>query len=159
MLPLRSLARSSFCVLIMVATGCQTPAPPPPINVSEPGWSVRHGQAVWRPSAEADELAGELMLAHHPDGRSYIQFSKIPLPILAARITPQDWWIQFAAENKTLAHRGSPPAKLTWLHLPEFLANTPCPDRASFEFEGGASQTWTLLNRETQERITGYLDP
>lgn len=146
------------CAFVM--TGCRTLRSLPPFDLAEPGWNVRHGQAVWRPAFGAEELAGELMVASHPDGRRFLQFTKLPLPLIVVQMTPDRWRIQFSAENKILSRRGAPPTHLTWLHLPGFLNGTAsAPAAAAFEFQGGGDRPWTLLNLETGERIAGYLDP
>jgi hypothetical protein len=53
---------------LALASGCAAP-PLAPIDLAEPGWTVRVSAAVWHPPGNAPELAGELLVASHPDGR------------------------------------------------------------------------------------------
>ena len=77
-----------LCVLIAVlATGCRTAPPLPPADFSAPGWRVQQGQAVWKPSSSRPELAGDLLLATNANGNFFIQFSKIPFPLVTALIS------------------------------------------------------------------------
>jgi hypothetical protein len=137
---------------------CRTPVPHlPPVNVAEPGWSLRQGQAVWRSDRHAPEIAGEVLVATHPDGRSIVQFIKVPLPLLAARIAANGWQIDFIPENRTLSGQGQPPARLLWLHVARALNGIPPPAPARLEklAEGG----WRLDNAHTGETLTLYLSP
>lgn len=158
----RSLAPLLLGAFLFCTAGCRTLAPWPAVDLSEPGWTVRHGQALWRPAAAAEELAGELTVATHPDGRSFIQFTKIPLPVVVAHVWPDRWQIQFFAEDRTIRHRGPPPLELAWLQLPRFLSGAAGEDEAlhvAYEFQGSATNDWSLLHRETGERIAGFLNP
>ncbi|MBI2924196.1 MAG: hypothetical protein HYY24_00645 [Verrucomicrobia bacterium] len=129
----------------------------PPANLSEPGWSVRQGQAVWRPRQDAPELAGELLVAAHPDGRSFVQFTKTPLPFVTAQTTATNWQIHFAPRNRTLRGHGRPPARFLWLHLARCLSGAPPPRGWS----GGhrAGNAWRFENASTGEALEGYLTP
>src|SRR5277367_4640677 len=67
-------------LFIVGLSGCQTIPPLPPANLAEPGWIVRQGQTVWRTKKDAPEITGDLLLAVNLDGRSFLQFTKTPLP-------------------------------------------------------------------------------
>src|SRR5690242_18775520 len=54
-------------IWLIALSGCMTMKPLPKVNFSEPGWTVRQGQAVWRPQREAPEIAGELLVASRAD--------------------------------------------------------------------------------------------
>lgn len=138
-------------------SGCQTIPALPPVNLSEPGWTTRQGQAVWRPKKDAAEIAGEMLVASHPDGRGFVQFTKTPLPFVVAQTTANSWQIHFVPRNKTYSARGKPPVGLIWFHLPHCLAGAPPPKNWSWqtlEHDG-----FRLQNRSTGEFLEGYLTP
>ncbi len=143
--------------LLVYLTGCRTIPTLPPVNLSEPGWKTRQGQAVWRATSTAPEIAGDLMIATNPDGRSFVQFTKTPLPFVVAQSTPEAWQIQFVPNNKTYSGRGNPPARLVWLYLPRCLAGRPPPK--SWTWEPLDNDRWRLENRSTGEFLEGYLTP
>src|SRR2546430_5175382 len=74
----RHLGVRSLLVVAAALLGCHTDSPPP-LNLAEVGWKVRKGEAVWRSGPGAPELAGELLVATHPDGRALVQFTRSPL--------------------------------------------------------------------------------
>ena len=129
----------------------------PPVNVREPGWNVQQGQAVWRSRRNAPEIAGELVVAMHPDGRLLVQFTKTPLPFVVAQATIDSWQVQFVPQNKVYSGRGHPPARLIWLHLPQCLRGGEPPGDLSWRQL--ANQGWRLENRSTGESLEGYLAP
>jgi len=136
--------------------GCRSLPLQPPIDLSGPGWSVREGQAIWRPRAGANGVAGDLLVATHADGRSVVQFTKTPLPFLVAQRTPQGWQAQFIPRNKTYSGRGEPPARLLWLHLPNGLERLYDPSK----FGGGAEPdgSFSFWNLASGERLEGFLN-
>src|SRR5204862_5812199 len=89
----------------------------PPVNLNEPGWKIRRGQAVWKPNKSAPEIAGELTFASNPDGRAVLEFTKTPFPIAVAQVTSNQWQIEFPAQQKRFSGRGRPPARIGWLQL------------------------------------------
>ncbi|HEU0011162.1 MAG TPA: hypothetical protein VFT34_15195 [Verrucomicrobiae bacterium] len=129
----------------------------PPIDFSGPGWNLREGQAVWRPRADADGIAGDLLVATHPDGRSVVQFTKTPLPFIVAQRTPHGWQAQIIPRNKTYSGRGAPPARLLWLHLPEALAGRK--PGGEFSFSKRSDGGWLFERRATGESLEGFLEP
>src|SRR5256885_14903702 len=81
--------RAAFLLTLLANAfvGCQSASTSlPPVNLSEPGWTIRQGQAVWRPNRGPLEIAGELLVATRSDGCSVVQFTKTPLPFLVARL-------------------------------------------------------------------------
>src|SRR3954454_11899974 len=48
---------------LVLAAGCST-APMHPVNLKEPGWTLREGQAVWKRNRNATEIAGEVLVAN-----------------------------------------------------------------------------------------------
>ena len=103
------------------------------------------------------EIAGELVVAMHPDGRSLVQFTKTPLPFVVAQATIDSWQVQFVPQNKVYSGRGQPPAQLIWLHLPQCLRGGGPPGNLSWRRL--ANQGWRLENRSTGESLEGYLAP
>src|SRR2546422_5254946 len=78
--PLSKLHSLFWFVSVLGCCACRTVPPLAPANLSEPGWTMREGQAVWRPKTEGPEIAGELLVAIHRTGETYLQFTKTPLP-------------------------------------------------------------------------------
>ncbi|HZQ48011.1 MAG TPA: hypothetical protein VFC07_13415 [Verrucomicrobiae bacterium] len=127
------------------------------MNLSEPGWTVQQGQAVWRTERNAPEIAGDLIVAANPDGRSVLQFTKTPLPFVVAQTTTNTWQIQFVPRHKTYSGRGTPPTKIIWLYLPRCLAGSPPPK--SWSWQRVENDGWRLENRTTGELLEGFLNP
>jgi hypothetical protein len=146
-----------FLLSGLCLAGCQTIPPLPPVNLSDPGWTVRQGQAVWRRAPDAPEIAGELLVAVNPDGHSFVQFTKTPLPFVVAQTTSNSWQINFVPNNKIYSAHGHPPASLFWLHLPACLAGAPTPKHWHWERlkDGG----FRFQNLSTGEFLDGYLNP
>lgn len=149
-----------WALLALVAidlVGCRTPAPLPPLNLAEPGWRVRQGQAVWRARPQRPALAGELLVAWNSDGRGFAQFTKTPFTLLNARLSPTQWQIEFPPERRSYHGDGLPPHQFAWLHLPHALAGGPLPPQLEMVQKGDGG--WRLVNRRTGEQIEGYLSP
>ena len=138
----------------LALAGCRTAPPLPAANFSEPGWRVQQGQAVWKARATAPEIAGELLLATHSDGRSLVQFTKTPFPIVVAQTVSNRWEIQFVPEGRTFRGRGEPPKYFGWLHLVPALEARPLPKEFSFAHPAGAP--WRLESVASGESIEGY---
>lgn len=152
----RAACRVVAAVAALALSGCRSLPLQPPIDLSGPGWIIREGQAVWRPRAGAEGIAGDLVIAMHPDGRSVVQFTKTPLPFLVAQRTPEGWQVQFIPRNKTYSGRGEPPDRLLWLHLPKVLAFGGISD--DFGFTTNASGGWRFERGSTGESLEGYLE-
>ncbi len=144
-------------VWLGLLTACRSPRPFPPINTSLPGWKLQQGQAVWRPSKTAPEIAGEIVVATHPDGRGLVQFEKVPLPLLVARTEPDQWQIQYVLQQRIRTGRGQPPVRHLWLHAVAALRGfaLPPPLRAEVSPDG----CWHLANPRTGERLIIDLGP
>jgi hypothetical protein len=102
-------------LLAPVFFGCQT-APFAPLNLSEPGWHTRTGQAIWKPDRAKPEIVGDLLVSWNDSGDAYLQFSKA-FPIVSARLGGGRWEVEFPPQNKRYAARGKPPARVVWLQL------------------------------------------
>jgi hypothetical protein len=156
--PVRKNLLLLFILLLSVlsATGCRTIGPLPSVDINQPGWTVRQGQAVWKCKGTAPEIAGELVLATKTDGASFLQFTKTPLPFVVAQTTSNSWQIQFVPQNRTFSAPGKPPARLLWLQLPRCLLGQ-C-DENRFEFTTMKSGNHLLRDRKTGESIEFYLN-
>jgi len=143
-------------VLATVATACRTVSPLPPANLAEPGWRVQQGQVVWTPRRGSPDVAGELVVAIHPDGRSLVQFIKTPFPIVVAQTTAARWQIEFVPQSRTIAGSGKPSPRFGWLLLAAVLNGEPAPAPWSLQPTNG---NWRLENPRTGERLEGYLLP
>jgi hypothetical protein len=150
--PLAWLAAA--CLALLPA--CQTVPPPAPVNLSEPGWRVQQGQAVWRAHKDAPEIAGELLVATHGDGRSFVQFTKPPLALVTAQRSRARWHLNLPP-GYDLKGRGEPPPRLVWLHLAPFVRGAEPPAR--WWSERGAEGSWRLADAHTGETLEGYLAP
>ena len=140
--------------LLFAASGCQTLAPLPAVNLKEPGWTVREGQAVWRSSRSAPEIAGELLVATQTDGASFVQFTKAPFPLMIARTTASGWEIEVPTQNQRYSGHGPPPVRILWLALPRALTGQSLPQNFSWHSDANG---WHLENRKTGESLEGYL--
>jgi len=143
--------------LLTLATvaACRTAPPLPPVNLSEPRWTLQQGQAVWRSRRDAPEIAGELLIASRDDPLTFLQFTKTPLPFVVVQMTSNRWQIQFLADNKTYSGCGQPPAQIAWLQLPRCLAGTVPPSQ--WKWDKLAGGRWRLENKSTGEMLDGYL--
>jgi len=110
---------SLLLVGVAVASGCAT-RPLAPWDLSQPGWSVQEVPAVWRPSTEAPELTGELMLARGTDGSRLVQFSKQGVPVVTARTDGAGWELRSALRRGSYSGRGRAPARLVWFQVDSF---------------------------------------
>ena len=111
-----SLFACLLAIGLLWATGCSTPPKAEAVDLSAPGWTVRQGQALWKPGADKPEIAGDVVVSTHPTAGSYIQFSKT-LPIVSGRITSAGWEFENIAENKRYSGGGKPPKAIVWLQL------------------------------------------
>ena len=143
----------SLLLLLLAAGGCRTLPPLPPVNLSQPGWTVRQGQAIWRPAGTSTELAGEILVATRTNGAAFLQFSKSPFPLVVAQQNSNEWQIEFSTENKRYSGRGNPPSRLIWLWLGRMLLGEPAPKKWSWRVDNDG---WRLENRVTGEAVEGY---
>jgi hypothetical protein len=142
--------------LLLALTGCLTGPPLPPANLAEAGWNVRQGQAVWRAQRSAPEIAGEILLAIGENGRTFVQFTKTPFPLVIAQATTNSWQIESPAQNKQYSGRGAPPQRLIWLQLPRAFSGQALPENWSWQ---NSNRGWRLENRSTGESLEGYFSP
>lgn len=139
---------------VALLTGCNTLPPQPPMNLAEAGWVVRQGQAVWRPNTNSAEIAGELLVAMHPDGRELVQFTKPPLPFVTAQRFTNGWQAQFFAQKRTYSGQGKPPDRIVWLHLPAALVGR---HSTTNWFLARTGEGWHFESLTTEETLDGFL--
>jgi hypothetical protein len=151
-----------LCIAVLVLAcgvlGCHTVKPLAPADLGAPGWYVRQGQAVWRPSRSRPEIAGELLVASRPNGDSLVQFTKTPFPIVLARTSGEHWQIQFGPDARTFGGRGIPPARFIWPRLAACLTSGAAPPKR-WTFWSKPDGAWRFENRSTGETLEGFLGP
>ena len=149
--------RLALLTVPVLLTACRTPDHAPLFVAAGPGWRVQEGQALWRPRRQFPELAGELVVASHEDGRCAIQFAKTPLPLVLAQTTRTNWLIEFPAQRMSFTGRRSPPTRFAWLYLPAALSSNSLPSALRFQRkpDGG----WRLENTRSGETLEGFLGP
>jgi hypothetical protein len=146
-----------FAMLLILGAGCRTANPLPPADFSAPGWHVQQGQAIWKPSSNRPELAGDLLLATNANGNIFIQFSKTPFPLATAQISDGQWRIEFGDGAFSWHGRGAPPGRFAWFQLPHGLLDSNV--GGNWKFSHPASDSWRLENPHTGETLEGFLSP
>ena len=129
----------------------------PTMNLSEPGWTLRQGQAVWQPRREAPEIAGDLVLATRTNGDAFVQFSKTPLALAIARKSGQAWQAEFPAQNIRYSGRGKPPARIIWFPLARAVIGSP--PAPPWSWQRTEDRNWRLENVKTGETLAGFFAP
>lgn len=145
-----------FCFLFLtVLCGCLSLRPLPKADLSQPGWTIRQGQAVWQPSRKSPEIAGELLLATRTDGSSFVQFTKTPFPFAIAQTMSNRWQLEIPPQNKRYTAPGKPPARIVWFQLANALTGRPLAKGWTWRDSGA---NWQLTN-SSGESLEGYLSP
>jgi hypothetical protein len=144
-------------IVTILATGCLDTRPLGPVNLSEPGWQLREGQAIWKMKKSSPELAGEILLATRPDGRAYLQFTKTPFPFVIAQLTTNVWQFELPTQNRRYSGPGKGPARMPWLRLPGLLRGEPPP--AGWQWRVPEQNHWRLEKPSSGEFIEGFLEP
>jgi hypothetical protein len=147
-----------ICRVILISVlgsicGCRTLQPLPAANLSDRGWNVRQGQAVWRRDRGAPEIAGELLVGTRTNGEALVQFNKTPFPVVIAQRTSARWQIQAPTQNQTHVGPGNPPGRVIWFRLAEALVGDTLPQPWSWRCD---SNGWWLENRTSGESLSGY---
>src|SRR5688572_21968688 len=123
---------AALLLLAWIFTSCRTIPPLPPVNLSEQGWTLHQGQALWRTKRDAPEIAGEVLFATHPRGDTLLQLTKNPLPFVTVQTSGESWQIEFVPQRRRFSGKGKPSARLAWVHLARALSGA-TPD-ASWKF-------------------------
>lgn len=144
-------------LILLLTASCRTLPPLPAADLSEPGWTLQEGQALWRSQRDAPEIAGEIIYAARPGGRTLLQLNKGPLPFLTAQTSGESWQIEFVPQERRFRGKGTPTPRLLWIHLARALSGVSPP--ASLKFEQTERNGFTLENTKSGERITGFLGP
>jgi hypothetical protein len=151
---LRVVRCAAVASLAFIFTACNTLPPMRPVNLSEAGWKLQQGQALWQIKGNAPEIAGEILFARHPDGRTVLEFSKSPIPFVNVQTSNTLWQIEFVPQQKHYSGKGSPTPRLIWVHLSRGLAGEKLSEPLKFE---SASGDFTIENKKLGEKVTGYL--
>jgi len=148
----------ALCLACWVLLGCRTVPDIPQVDLSQPGWRVLQGQAIWKPNRAAPELSGELIWASHRDSRFLLQFLKTPITLVEAQGTDERWKVSFPPQGRTLGGQASSRAydRLSWLYLARALREKKSAGDWAFLWKG---DRFVLGNARTGEMIEGYLRP
>jgi len=141
--------------VLLLLCSCRTPPALSPADLTAPGWAVSRGQAVWRSNRQSTEIAGELLVASHSTGRTLVEFTKTPLPILIAQTTSEHWRLELVMENRQYGGRMPAPARALWVHLAACLRGSVPP--GGVRFSRLDDSRWRLENTVSGEVIEGYL--
>ncbi len=121
------------------------------------GWQLRQGQAVWKASYRAAEVAGELTLATHPTGAASIEFAKPPVSLVVAQQTALGWRLESPTRPRVYTGRGQPPNRIVWFVLARCLQGRPAP--RGWTFERPTPDAFRMRHARTGQCLEGYLGP
>jgi hypothetical protein len=124
------------------------------VDLTQPGWRVQRGQAIWQAKAGAPELAGTLLLASREDGEDFIRFSKEPLDIVMARRCPEGWRLDIGGAQKRFGGRGAPPSRIGWFQLADAVFRHRW--GSGWSWHETDSGRWRLANPRTGEQLEGF---
>jgi hypothetical protein len=102
-----------------------------------------------------NDIAGEVLVANHTDGSTFVQFSKSPFMLVIGQTTPKRWQVEFPSQDQRYAADGLPPKRLIWLYLPRVLRGEPAPIGWKWTDSSG---NWRLANPATGEAIDGFFE-
>ncbi|MGH7940614.1 MAG: hypothetical protein ACREFR_06035 [Limisphaerales bacterium] len=140
--------------LLLSFCGCVTTPHGNIVTVSGPNWRVQQGQALWTPRKGAPQFGGDLVIAT-ANGRAFVQFSKGPLTIVTAQLTPTHWLIRFPKKGQAWEGRRPAPTRTLWLYLANALAGKRLPRSLHFQHEPDGN--WRLENSKTGEILEGFI--
>jgi hypothetical protein len=144
----------SLFLSLFLVVGCFAPSLPP-ADIAAPGWTVREVPALWRPSADAEELAGEILWAKQATtGELFVQFSKGGLPFLTARRSAAGWTLASPMRKGTFGARSHPPKRFPWFQLNEM---PPVSTGNPWRLEAASEGRWILIHPRTGERLEGVM--
>jgi hypothetical protein len=148
-------SKAALALSALLFTSCGTTMSLPPVNLSEPGWTLRQGQALWRSHRDAPEIAGEILLATNSYGRTVLEFTKTPLPFVSVQTSGDSWQIEFVPQQRVFSGKGTPAPRLLWVHLARSLNGAKPPE--PLRFERSEDHGWRLENPQNGETISGFL--
>ena len=151
------IALAGLLLLLQFGASCRSTAPFPSVDLSEPGWQVQQGQAVWKLGKNKPDLAGEITFARIADGRCLMEFAKTPFPLVRAKASATRWEIEFPPQKLHFSGGGQPPARLAWLQLMQALTGKPVAPPWHFEWRPNGG--WRLENTRSGETLEGFLAP
>jgi hypothetical protein len=141
-------------ILTASLCGCLSLRPLPKADISQPGWTIQQGQAVWKPPGRTTpEIAGELLLATNTDGSAFVQFTKTPFPFVIAQSTSNRWQLEIPPRNKRYTEPGKPSGRIVWFQLVNALAGKPLAKGWTWNDSG---TNWQLTN-SSGESLEGFL--
>jgi hypothetical protein len=146
-----------FWIGLLLFCGCATTTTESLFTVSGPGWRIQQGQGLWTPRSGAPQFGGDLVLASDANGRSFVQFDKMPLSLVSVQITPDQWLLRFPQGGGTWKGREPAPTRTIWLYLPDAITGKPLP--RPLHFERKPDGNWRLENLKTGEMLEGFLSP
>jgi hypothetical protein len=151
----KAAAPVAAVLALLVAAGCNTAPPMAPVTLSDAGWTVWNGQAIWRPVRSMPELTGDLTLAVNTNGAAFVQFSKT-IPFAIARLEGKYWSIEFPPDHRKYSGHRPLPHHFAMLQLPA-VARTNAVSRPWTE--SGGMDDWQIDNPRTGETLHGFLAP
>jgi hypothetical protein len=161
-LPLRRLLAClgllSLAGVLLVA--CRSARPLPLVDATQPGWQTQRFAALWRPPGkEAPEIAGDLFLTQHNDGRTLVNFTKLPFPSVTAWRAPGEWQIEFQPQRRWSGGKGAASSRFLLLWVPEAVAGAPVPPPIVVEKLANPPQAVRLRQPRTGETLTLFRQP
>ena len=159
MKPNLSLVRCGlFLVLavVVLASGCASLPPQPAMNLSEPGWVIREGQAAWKKSPSSAEVRGKLLVALNADGRHVVQFNAASGEVVRVQSTTNFWQAQLPGNTGVLTGRGKAPQGILWLQLPEGLLGNSA-EETDWMMNRERGKPWRFYHDVTGESLEGTL--
>lgn len=141
----------------LLVCGCAHAPVMSEVDLSTAQWRVWSGQALWEPGREQPSVVGEVLLALHETGDTYINLAKPPLEIFAAQTHGRTWSVHLIENDKTHRGRGKPPKQFIWFYLPSVLAGQAALD-SHWQVDKLDDRIWTFANSAGKEKIRLVLD-
>lgn len=146
--------------LIFVLGGCAyfsgAGEPPPPADLSQPGWQVWTAQAVWTPANDGPVLAGDLLVAERGADELVVNFTKAVVPLFTARVSDGRWWLDFVERGRSYSGRGKPPARFIWFRAADILRGEK--EIAGWEIRRATIDEMSVVNPQTGEQLLIVVD-